>query len=79
MVDRCEAEFGREWDNISGHEIAGGTDWPPDVAEAVKRLCFSAGGHHPSLCADRRRNRLSIDQMLHTLRELQKRAPLETR
>ena len=71
MVDRCEAEFGREWDEISGHEIAGGTDWPPDVADAIKRLCFAGGSSHASLCADRRRNRLSIDQMLHQLRELQ--------
>ena len=74
MVDRCEEEFDRDWDDISGHEIAGGTDWPPDVADAVKRLCF-AGGSHTSLCADRRRNRLSIDQMLAKLRELQKNAP----
>ena len=79
MVDRCEGEFGRGWDDISGHEIAGGTAWPPDVADAVKRLCFSAGGSHASLCADRRRNRSSIEKTMHALGELMKAAPAEAR
>ena len=70
IIDRCETEYSREWDEISGHEIAGGT-WPADVADKVKRLCF-AGGAHASLCADRRRNRSSIEQTMHALRELQK-------
>ena len=69
MVDRCEEEFDRDWDDISGHELAGVTTWPPEVADAVKRLCF-AGGAHASLCADRRRNRSSIEQTMHALREL---------
>ena len=80
VVDRCEADFGRGWDEISGAEIAGGSEggsqcaWPPEVADAVKRLCFSAAGDTPSLCADRRRNRSSIERTMHALLELQKTA-----
>ena len=70
MIDRCEAEFGRDWDAISGHKIAGGTKWPPEVADAVKKLCF-AGDGRTSLCADRRRNRSSIEQTMRALQELQ--------
>ena len=73
MVDRIEADFGRDWDDISGHEIAGGTAWSPEVADAVKRLCFTASSTGArSLCADRRRNRSSIEETMHALQELQK-------
>ena len=78
MVDRCEAEFGREWDAICGHEIAGGTAWPSDVADAVKRLCFTGGADHPSLCADRRRNRSTIEQTIEALKELLQRSGGDT-
>ena len=71
MIDRCEAEFGKDWDAIAGGELAGGTMWPADVADAVKGLCFAGGGWRKSLCADRRRNRSSIEQTMHALRELQ--------
>ena len=71
MVDRCEADYGRDWDDIRGHEVAGGTIWPAAVADAVKDLCF-AGGGRTSLCADRRRNRSSIEQTMHAIKELQK-------
>ena len=78
MVDRCESEFGRDWDDIAGHEIAGGTVWPAEVADAVKRLCFTAGAGSPSatrsLCADRRRRRSSIEETMHALQELQRSA-----
>ena len=73
MIDRCEAEFGREWDAIDGHEIASGTYWPPEVADRVKALCFAADGC-ASLCADRRRNRSSIEQAMQVLRDLEKSA-----
>ena len=70
MVDRCEAEFGKDWDAIRGEEIAGGTMWPADVADAVTGLCF-AGAGRKSLCADRRRNRSTIEPTMQALRALQ--------
>lgn len=75
MIDRAEAEFGREWDAIAGHELAGGTIWPAKVADAVKGLCFTGDGSRTSLCADRRRNRSSIEQTMHALRALQENTP----
>jgi serine/threonine protein kinase len=69
LIDRCEAEFGRDWDEIAGHEVASScTTWPAAVADAVKEL--AAGGRGTSLCADRRRKRSSIEQTMHTLQEL---------
>ena len=72
MIDRAEAEFGRDWDGIAGHELVGGTEWPSEVADAVKSLCFAGGGWRTSLCADRRRNRSSIEETMHALKELQR-------
>ena len=71
MIDRVEQEFGKDWDDISGQQVAGGTIWPPEVADAVKRLCYAGGGGQASLCADRRRHRSSIEQTMRVLRELQ--------